>query len=82
MKRNSVFVCIAAGALLMSCQTAPLVSTSLTEHLPARSADSVRVFMTANTMPASARIIGKVKVKDGGMTPLRNIVESSGLIRK
>ena len=30
MKRNSVFVCIAVGALLMSCQTAPRVSTDLT----------------------------------------------------
>ena len=41
MKRNSVFVCIAVGALLMSCQTAPRVSADLTAHLPARSADSV-----------------------------------------
>ena len=44
MKRNSVFVCIATGALLMSCQTAPRVSADLTAHLPARSADSVMIF--------------------------------------
>ena len=34
-------ICIAVGALLMSCQTAPRVSADLTAHLPARSADSV-----------------------------------------
>ena len=48
MKRNSVFVCIAVGALLMSCQTAPRVSTDLTAHLPARSADSIMISKTTD----------------------------------
>ena len=41
-------ICIAVGALLMSCQTAPRVSTDLTAHLPARSADSVTCIGTGN----------------------------------
>ena len=67
MKRNFVFVCIAVGALLMSCQTAPRVSADLTAHLPARSADSVMIFKTTEAVPASAQVIGTVKVKDGGL---------------
>lgn len=67
-----VISCIAAGALLMSCQTAPIVSADLTEHLPARSADSVMVFRTAEAVPTSARVIGTVKVKDGGLTPTKD----------
>ena len=57
MKRNSVFVCIATGALLMSCQTAPRVSTDLTAHLPARSADSIMISKTTDKVPTSARAI-------------------------
>ena len=72
MKRNSVFVCIAVGALLMSCQTAPRVSTDLTAHLPARSADSVMIFRTTEAVPVSAQAIGTVKVKDGGLTPTKD----------
>ena len=57
MKRNSVFVCIATGALLMSCQTAPRVSADLTAHLPARSADSIMISKTTDKVPTSARAI-------------------------
>ena len=57
-------ICIAVGALLMSCQTAPRVSADLTAHLPARSADSVMIFKTTEAVPASAQVIGTVKVKD------------------
>ena len=45
-------ICIAVGALLMSCQTAPRVSADLTAHLPARSADSVMIFKTTEAVPA------------------------------
>ena len=50
-------ICIAVGALLMSCQTAPMVSADLTAHLPARSADSVMIFKTTEAVPASAAAI-------------------------
>jgi len=50
-------ICIAVGALLMSCQTAPRVSADLTAHLPARSADSVMIFKTTEAVPASAAAI-------------------------
>lgn len=39
-------ICIAVGALLMSCQTAPRVS-----------ADSVMIFKTTEAVPASAAAI-------------------------
>ena len=60
------------GSLLTSCQTAPKVVAELSESLPARSADSVMVFRTTDSVPASARKIGTVKVKDGGLTPTKD----------
>ena len=63
---------VVVDSLLTSCQTAPRVVAELSESLPARSADSVIVFRTTDSVPASARIIGKVKVKDGGLTPTKD----------
>ena len=60
------------GDLLTSCQTAPKVVAELSESLPARSADSVMVFRTTDSVHASARKIGTVKVKDGGLTPTKD----------
>lgn len=63
---------VVIGGLLTSCQTAPKVVAELSESLPARSADSVMVFRTTDSVPASARKIGTVKVKDGGLTPTKD----------
>ena len=63
---------VVIGSLLTSCQTAPKVVAELSESLPARSADSVMVFRTTDSVPASARKIGTVKVKDGGLTPTKD----------
>ena len=50
-------ICIAVGALLMSCQTAPRVSADLTAHLPARSADSVMILSTSLSAPLGIAIV-------------------------
>ena len=63
---------IALGIIFVSCQTAPRVISDLAETLPSRSADSVMVFKTTEDVPASARKIGTVKVKDGGLTPTKD----------
>ena len=63
---------IALGVIFVSCQTAPRVIADLTETLPSRSADSVMIFKTTEDVPASAREIGTVKVKDGGLTPSKD----------
>lgn len=72
MKKLLIVVFIVTSGLLTSCQTAPKVVAELSESLPARSADSVRVFVTSDSVPASARKIGTVKVKDGGLTPTKD----------
>ena len=54
---------------LTGCQTAPRVIAELTEHHPARQADSVMVYELGDQVPAEAKVIGTVKVTDGGMTP-------------
>jgi len=76
IKKELVLICVlvlvVTGGLLTSCQTAPKVVAKLSESLPARSADSVMVFRTTDSVPASARKIGTVKVKDGGLTPTKD----------
>ena len=70
MKKSSLlWLCV---TLLSGCQTAPKVVADLTEKLPARSADSVMVYMAADSVPAMAKKIGTVKVTDGGLTPTKD----------
>lgn len=73
MKRQSRYVIVATLiALLTGCQSAPRVIAELTEHYPARQADSVMVYELGDSVPAEAKVIGTVKVTDGGMTPAYN----------
>ena len=65
--KNKAIALIEIGALVSSCQTAPKVVAELSENFPARSADSVKIFTMTDTVPLSARKIGTVKVKDGGL---------------
>ena len=65
--KNKAIALIEIGALVSSCQTAPKVVAELSENFPARSADSVKIFTTTDTVPLSARKIGTVKVKDVGL---------------
>lgn len=74
MKKSFVFWMIAVLMTIMAfglsgCQTAPRVIAELTEHHPARLADSVIVYELGDQVPAEAKVIGTVKVTDGGMTP-------------
>lgn len=69
MKKLLTRFLITTSVALISCQTAPKVVAELSENFSARSADSVKIFTMTDTVPSSARIIGTVKVKDGGLTP-------------
>ena len=75
MKKNRIFwmfavlMLISMTFVITGCQTAPRVIAELTEHYPARQADSVMVYELGEQVPAEAKVIGTVKVTDGGMTP-------------
>lgn len=77
MRMKKGFTSWMGAALLMTfvsfvisgCQTAPRVIAELTEHYPARQADSVLVYEQGEQVPAEAKVIGTVRVTDGGMTP-------------
>lgn len=58
--------------LLTGCQTAPRVIAELTEQHPARQADSVLVYELGDSVPAEAKVIGTVRVTDGGLTKTYN----------
>lgn len=66
------FMMGAIVALLTGCQSTPRVIAELTEHYPARQADFVMVYELGAPVPAEAKVIGTVKVTDGGMTPAYN----------
>ena len=76
-RRNTLL--IVAGMVLAGCSSAPKVVADVTEQLPSRPADKVMVYETADSVPAVARPIGKVKVTDGGMTPTYNCLYSNML---
>ena len=61
-------ICIAVGALLMSCQTAPRVSADLTAHLPARSADSVQGTCGNITITSGVTKVTATKGGDGAQS--------------
>ena len=62
-----------------SCQTAPRVITELTEKHPARTTDSVMIYEIGDSVPAEARVIGKIKCTDGGLTPTAKCLYSNML---
>lgn len=67
IKQYFWIVCGLVGmASLTGCQ--PRVIVDLTEHYPARQADSVMVYELGDSVPAEAKVIGTVKVTDGGAT--------------
>lgn len=73
MKRHLFNLILVAGAIIFTgCQTAPKVIAELTDYYPARQADSVMVYELGDQVPAEAKVIGTVKVTDGGMTPTYN----------
>lgn len=55
-----------ASMLVMSCS--PRVLTEVTKQYPAVPTDSVIIFEQGDTVPNTAEAIGKVAVKDGGLT--------------
>lgn len=65
----TLLIMMAVASLLTGCQTAPRVITELTEHYPARQADSVMVYELGDQVPSEAKVIGTVRVTDGGLTP-------------
>lgn len=73
MKRTYNNLIIFLGAFLLTgCQSAPRVIAELTEHHPARQADSVMVYELGDSVPAEARVIGTVRVTGSGFTPAFN----------
>ena len=64
--KNMLMPGLAAAVLLMGC--APRVTSDVMLSLPPKSVNTVMVYETNDSVPASARPIGKVKVTDGGMT--------------
>ena len=75
MKKSSisrmfaVLMMVTMALAITGCQSAPRVIAELTEHYPARPADSVMVYELGEQVPAEAKVIGTVKVTDGGFTP-------------
>ena len=75
MKKNSIswlfamLMLVTMAFVITGCQTAPRVIAELTEHHPARLADSVVVYELGEQGPADAKVIGTVRVTDGGITP-------------
>ena len=75
MKKNSIswlfamLMLVTMAFVITGCQTAPRVIAELTEHYPARPADSVVVYELGEQVPADAKVIGTVRVTDGGITP-------------
>lgn len=67
--RMKKIIVMAVASLLTGCQTAPRVIAELTEQYPARQADSVMVYELGEPVPAEAKVIGTVRVTDGGLTP-------------
>ena len=65
--------------VLTGCQTAPKVIAELIDHYPARQADSVMVYEIGDQVPTEAKVIGTVKVTDGGMTPAYKCLYSNML---
>ena len=81
MKKIVLTVALVAGTIIITgCQSAPKVIAELTDHYPARLADSVMVYETGDQVPAEAKVIGTVKVTDGGgMTPAYKCLYSNML---
>lgn len=69
MRSIRVFSVVSAALLLTACSTLPKVTADVVEQHPARSVDSVRVYEPGEALPAEARAIGTVRVRDGGLTP-------------
>ena len=65
--------------VITGCQTAPKVIAELTDHYPARLPDSVMVYEPGDQVPAEAKVIGTVKVTDGGVTPAYKCLYSNML---
>lgn len=63
-------VLLMTGGILTGCSVLPKVVADANESLPSRSADHVMIYEEEDVIPAEARVIGKVKVTDGGMTPV------------
>ena len=73
MKRTyNILIVTLLAFLLTGCQSTPRVIAELTEHHPARQADSVMVYELGDSVPAEAKVIGTVRVTDGGITPAFN----------
>ena len=72
MKRTVMkgIVLLMTGGILTGCSVLPKVVADANESLPSRSADHVMIYEEEDVIPAEARVIGKVKVTDGGMTPV------------
>ena len=80
MKRIYNILIVFLGAFLLTgCQSAPRVIAELTEHHPARHADSVMVYELGDSVPAEAKVIGTVRVTDGGITPTYRCLYSNML---
>jgi hypothetical protein len=80
MKRHLFSLVLVAGAIIFTgCQSGPRVIAELTDHYPARLADSVMVYEPGDQVPAEAKVIGTVKVTDGVMTPAYKCLYSNML---
>lgn len=68
-RRIKTIVITMCAIMLACCQSAPKIVAELEGNYPARLADSVMVYEVGESVPAEAKVIGKVKVTDGGLTP-------------
>ena len=83
-RRKTLKICrntllIVAGMVLGGCSSTPKVIADVTEQLSSLPVDRVMVYETEDSVPTTARPIGKVKVTDGGLTPTYSCLYSNML---
>lgn len=64
--KNQVLTLLLHGLLLTACS--PRVITKIKQELPARSADSVMVFLHGDPLPEECDTVGSIRVSDTGFT--------------
>ena len=77
--KNGLLLIAACTMMLSACSVTPRVVSNVTVKLPPKTADSIAIYEDGLSVPRSAQEIGKVKVFNGGRTPLYDCLYSNML---